>query len=166
MAATIDPGDERAGWEICQKMILCLMHSVFKTLLCGSDLCKVVKWETPETSFPAVTMTLQQYIDKLPLREIQKPVKIRGSCIPDKPRRIPAEVVGKSMTFTLHSLSPSTEQCDGKKMANSWFSLGGKKENGTQSSVLTLGLCVRLRDWFLCHLNLNIDKYRSQTGSH
>lgn len=121
LTPAIDPGDECAGWEMCPKMILSLMHSVFKTLLFGSDLSKVMESESPDTSFPVVTMTLHQYTDKLPLRKIQKP---------DEPRRTTSEVVGKFMTFTLHSPSPSTEQWDGKKTANSWFSLGGKK-NGT-----------------------------------
>ena len=43
LPAAIDPGDEHAGGEICQKMILSRMHSVFKTVLCGSDLSKVVE---------------------------------------------------------------------------------------------------------------------------
>lgn len=42
LTPAIDHGDECAGWEICPKMILSLMHNVFKTLLFGSDLGKVV----------------------------------------------------------------------------------------------------------------------------
>lgn len=42
LTPAIDHGDDCAGWEICPKMILSLMHSVFKTLLFGSDLSKVV----------------------------------------------------------------------------------------------------------------------------
>lgn len=35
-------GDECEGWEICQKVISSLMHSVFKTPIFGSECSKVV----------------------------------------------------------------------------------------------------------------------------